>query len=681
MDVTPQQPPADRPVPGPDHSADTAYAPPCESPPALPPDAASLAEPPPASLRTTLRRAAFGVVAGAVLVTGAVVAVPDGDEDAAPPVPGPVSRAMAATAAGSPASLSDLTALIGDRQKWVGTHPSDARSWAVLGSAYVEWGRRASDAAYYTRAEQALKRSLNVEPGERGNEAAWVGLASLANARHDFVTAKKWGETVRSRQPKQWTVYPELVDAYNGLGDYKSATTAVEKYAALRSGVPALGMTADMYRDRGWREDALATAQDAVNRAKTPAEKAACLSRLGELAWERGEPQEAVAQYGAALRTDPAHHPSLAGRARALAALGRTDEAQRDYQAALTKSPRPAYMLELGELYESLGLDGDSVNQYTQLRRALARTKAQGVDDSLLLGRFEAAHGDANAAVELLRAEWGAGTTARRWPTRWAGRCTVRAIRTRRWSTRSRRSTRAVRTRGTRITWAWCSGRCRTSVRPAAIWRRRCAPIRSSRRWTRRGRRRHWTRWGCRRPAVRRTCSRPHRPPRSRRRSRRPPPSRSPAPRSPRRRPGSPVTPRPRRRARRDRRRSRPRRRPHPKRPAARRTPPPAPRRSRRHRTRPPGTDAGRRPRTPRRAGRSSGPPVAVFPRRGWISGGPGPERAVDQRLPRFSCSRSIASKRALKLPLPKPIEPWRSIISKKTVGRSWTGLVKICSR
>ncbi len=51
------------------------------------------------------------------------------------------------------------------------------------------------------------------------------------------------------------------------------------------------------------------------------------------------------------------------------------------------------------------------------------------------------------------------------------------------------------------------------------------------------------------------------------------------------------------------------------------------------------------------------------------------------QRLPRLSCSRSIASKRALKLPLPKPMEPCRSMISKKTVGRSWTGLVKICSR
>ncbi|ROQ68660.1 tetratricopeptide repeat protein [Streptomyces sp. 840.1] len=409
MDVTPQQPSA---APGPDRlpeTPETAYAPPCESPPALPPDPASLAEPPPATLRTTLRRAAFGVVAGAVLVTGAVVAVPDEDKDAAPPVSGPVSRAMTATAAGSPASLSDLTALIGDRQAWVGTHPSDAQSWAVLGSAYVEWGRRAADPAYYTRAEQALKRSLNVQPGDRGNEAAWVGLASLANARHDYVTAKKWGETVRARQPKQWTVYPELIDAYNGLGDQKSAITAVEKYTALRAGVPALGRTAEMYRDRGWREDALATAQDAASRAKSPAEKAACLSRLGDLAWERGEPKEAVAQYGAALRTDRAHHASLAGRARALAALGRTDEAQRDYQAALARSPRPEYLLELGELYESLGLDGDSVNQYTRLRKALSRARTQGVDEALLLGRFEAAHGDADAAAEQLRAEWDLG--------------------------------------------------------------------------------------------------------------------------------------------------------------------------------------------------------------------------------------------------------------------------------
>jgi hypothetical protein len=49
--------------------------------------------------------------------------------------------------------------------------------------------------------------------------------------------------------------------------------------------------------------------------------------------------------------------------------------------------------------------------------------------------------------------------------------------------------------------------------------------------------------------------------------------------------------------------------------------------------------------------------------------------------LPRSACSRSIASNRALKLPSPKPRAPWRSMISKNSVGRSPTGFVKICSR
>ncbi|WP_326814472.1 MULTISPECIES: tetratricopeptide repeat protein [unclassified Streptomyces] len=424
MDVTPQQPPE---PPHSDHSDPdhldrpppvSSLSEPCDDvPPETPPtpdreppfglDPESSADPPPASLHTTLRRAAFGMVAAAVLVTGAVVAVPDDGKKAAPPsVPGGVSRALAATNSGSPASLSDLKAMIGDRQSWVGTHPSDARSWAVLGTAYVEWGQRSADAAYYGRAEQALKRSLDAQPGDRGNTAALVGLAALANARHDFVTAKKWGETVRTRQPKDWTVYPVLIDAYDGLGEYTAAGKAAEKFTALRSGVPALSRTAQMYRNQGRREDALATAQHAADRATAPAEKANCLHRLGELAWERGESEKAVAQYSAALRTDPTHHPSLAGRARALAALGRTDEAQRDYRAALSRLPRPEYMLELGELYESLGLDNESLSQYTRLRKSLARADGYGVDDALLLGRFEADHGNAAAAVKLLKTEW-----------------------------------------------------------------------------------------------------------------------------------------------------------------------------------------------------------------------------------------------------------------------------------
>ncbi|POG46148.1 hypothetical protein BV881_17745 [Streptomyces sp. ZL-24] len=426
MDVMPQQDPESRRTPGPsphDRRARSEAAPdatpghepatpgrepdatPGEDPSVLPAEGATAVPPPPPTLRTTLRRAAFGAVAAGVLLAGALVAVPDRGRDAAKG-PGPVERAEAAATAGSPASLSDLTALIGDRQQWVESHPQDAHSWATLGSAYVEWGRRSADAAYYGRAEEALKRSLAAQPGERGNGEAWVGMAALANARQDFLAAKRWGETVRKQEPKTWRVYPVLIDAYTGLGDRKAATEATEKFGELRKGVPALARTADLYRSQGWREDALATAREAADRATTPAEKAEALHRLGELAWERGEPEEAVAQFDAALRTDPGHHASLAGKARALAALNRTDEALAAYQSALTKLPRPLYALELGELYASLGLDGDARSQYAELEKLLAQSRAAGVDESVLRARYESEHGDPAVAVELLRAQW-----------------------------------------------------------------------------------------------------------------------------------------------------------------------------------------------------------------------------------------------------------------------------------
>ncbi|MEW1629990.1 tetratricopeptide repeat protein [Streptomyces sp. NPDC089173] len=398
MDVMPQQDPESRrpPEPSPQDPHD---------PYVMPAEGATAVPPPPPTLRTTLRRAAFGALAAGVLLAGAVVAVPDGKDDRAKE-PGPVERAEAAATAGSPASLSDLTALIGDRQKWVEAHPEDAPSWATLGSAYVEWGRRSADAAYFGRAEEALKRSLAAEPGERGNGEAWVGMAALANARHDFLAAKRWGETVRKQEPKAWRVYPVLIDAYTGLGDVKAATEATEKFGELRKGVPALARTADLYRGQGWREDALATAREAADRAVTPAEKAEALHRLGELAWERGEAEEAVAQFDAALRTDAGHHASLAGKARALVALDRTDEAVAAYQSAVTKLPRPAYVLELGELYASLELDGDAKSQYEELAELLERAKAAGVDESVIQARYESDHGDPAVAVELLRGQW-----------------------------------------------------------------------------------------------------------------------------------------------------------------------------------------------------------------------------------------------------------------------------------
>ncbi|WP_405882120.1 tetratricopeptide repeat protein [Streptomyces sp. NBC_01384] len=357
-------------------------------------------------LSRVAKGALFGVVAGCVVLGGVLVLAPSAPHIAAPPSPGPgpLTQAMTAVGAGLPVALPDLAALIGDREAHLRAHPRDGQSWAVLGAAYVEQGRRTATPAYFPKAEQALRTSL--ETGPTGNVAALDGLAALANARNDFQEGRKWAEQAVAQAPKQWTVYPLLIDSCTGVGDYKGARKALEKLQGLYHGPPVLARAAQVYWDLGWREDASAALTDAAAGATTPTERAAWLAGAGRLAWERGDREESLRYYEAALRADPDQHGALAGQGRALAALRRTPEALRAYRTALSRQPDPRYALELGELQESLGMGREAREQYDLLRARVRSETAGGVDDELVLGLFEADHGDPESAVRRLRGEW-----------------------------------------------------------------------------------------------------------------------------------------------------------------------------------------------------------------------------------------------------------------------------------
>ncbi|MFH8986572.1 tetratricopeptide repeat protein [Streptomyces sp. NPDC017940] len=358
----------------------------------------------PGPLRSpALRGAVAGTLVGCA-VLGGVLLVQGRGEEVKPPALGPSGRAMAAVGAGTPAALSDLAVLIGEREAHLRAYPADDESWSVLGSAYVERGLRTADSGYYPKAERALRTSLKARP--EGNVQALTGLAALGNARHDYRAAKKWGERAVRLAPRRWTAHAALLDAYRGLGDTKGVARALEQVRKLRSGAAVRVRTGTVFRDRGWREDAAAALTDAAALAKGPAERAVCLYQVGELSWERGEPAEALRHYEAALSADPDHHPSLAGKGRALAALGRTSEALRAYQGALARQPAPEYALELGELYEFLKLRPAARAQYDLLRTRVKQAALGGVNDERVLGRFEADHGDPESAVRRLTAEF-----------------------------------------------------------------------------------------------------------------------------------------------------------------------------------------------------------------------------------------------------------------------------------
>ncbi|MDQ1045943.1 lipopolysaccharide assembly protein LapB [Streptomyces sp. V4I2] len=350
------------------------------------------------------RRVLIASVAGCAVLGGVLMLLPWERTATRAPGPAPGAQALTAVTAGVPAALPDLAALIDERTSYLRAHPRDALSWAVLGSAYVEQGRRTADPAYYPRADTALRTSLKV--AAKGNTEALGGLAALANARRDFRAARTWAEAARKLEPGRWTTYPLLIDAYTGLGDYKAADAALERLMDLRSGPAVKARAAAVFRDRGRLEDAAAHLADAAAGAEAPAEQAAYLERAGQLAWERGDREDALRHFQEAVRIDPDQRAALAAQGRALAALGRTTEALNAYRMALSKQPCPQYALELGELYESLRLGQAARVQYDLLRERVRSAAAGGADEELVLGQFEADHGDPRAAVRRLRAEW-----------------------------------------------------------------------------------------------------------------------------------------------------------------------------------------------------------------------------------------------------------------------------------
>ncbi|MFD8612896.1 tetratricopeptide repeat protein [Streptomyces sp. NPDC059631] len=365
--------------------------------------------------RPTRRTAARILVALAVLggAAGAVLLARPAERSAVrPATPGApggartarLAGALDAVTAGVPAALPALTELIADRERRVRAHPGDARAWAVLGAAYVERARRTADPGGFPAAERALRTSLRLSPEH--NADATAALAALALGRRDFPTARTWAQQALASAPGRGAAYALLIAACTGTGDHKAVGRYLEQLLKADHSPAARARAAAVYRDRGWREDAAAQLTDAVAAVTGPAERAAYLEQSGRYAWERGDLDEAQRSFTAALRLDPARRDALAGRARTLASLGRSEEAVAAYRRALGDRPRPEHLLELGELYESLGQDGPAGAQFERVRERAGQEQAAGVDTALVLGRLEADHGDPEEAVRGLREEW-----------------------------------------------------------------------------------------------------------------------------------------------------------------------------------------------------------------------------------------------------------------------------------
>jgi tetratricopeptide (TPR) repeat protein len=344
------------------------------------------------------RAAGAIVLAAALVVAGGIGLLRHPSDRAAGTTPGVGDRAaLVTTTAPSERAIEQL-------QQRLREVPGDWNAANGLGLAYVQQARVTADPSYYPKAEAVLGSSLRTHPTD--NAGAYVGLAALAAARHDFVGALRDGKRAERIDPYEGAVYGVIGDALLELGRYDAATTAFQTMVDTAPGLSSYARVSYVRELHGDLRGALAAMRAARDVAGTPQDAAWAANQLGELAWSSGDVREAAARYHEAAQLDPSWVPPLAGLAKVAWARGRADAAIAGYREVVARSPLPEYVVMLGDLLWSTGDRAGAREQYGLARAEAALFRANGVNVDLELVLFDADHGRPGPALRAAGAEW-----------------------------------------------------------------------------------------------------------------------------------------------------------------------------------------------------------------------------------------------------------------------------------
>ena len=299
-------------------------------------------------------------------------------------------------------SADALDQSIARTQQEVRNVPGNWPAWATLGLDYVEQARRTVDPTYYPKATAALQRSLQLH--RRGNFVAMAGEAVLAAAQHRFRDALAWSRRGLRIDPQHAVLHGALADALTQLGRYPAAARAVRQMELLRPGSDAEARLSYVAELRGRIAEAEMFMRLSLRHAGSTDDVAFADYYLAELARTSGRPAAALgfAQHG--LQAEPSSAMLFEARARAELSLGRIAAARNDFAAAVARVPQPTYVLEYGDLLQSLGRHAAAQRQYATFKVEQRLFRANGVTLDSDATLFVADHGSPAMAVRLGRA-------------------------------------------------------------------------------------------------------------------------------------------------------------------------------------------------------------------------------------------------------------------------------------
>jgi tetratricopeptide (TPR) repeat protein len=339
-------------------------------------------------------------LAGALFIAGAI-GVLHRPADVAPGADAPATAPDPAALAVAPGSEERAITQLQQRLRDV---PGDWNAANGLGLAYVQEARITADPSYYPRAEAILNASLQTHPHD--NPGAYVGLAALAAARHDFAGALRDAERAKRLDPYDGAVYGVIGDALVELGRYDAAEAAFHTMVDTSPGLSSYARVSYLRELRGDVRGAIIAMQAARDVAGTPQDASWAAYQLGELAWNGGDVAEAADRYREASQLDPSWVPPLAGLAKVAWARGDAPRAIAGFREVVARYPLPEYVVALGDLLAATGERESAREQYRLAHAEAALFRANGVNVDLELALFDADHGRPGPALRAARDEW-----------------------------------------------------------------------------------------------------------------------------------------------------------------------------------------------------------------------------------------------------------------------------------
>ncbi len=298
-----------------------------------------------------------------------------------------------------PVGPPDPDAEIAQLEQRVAADPDDGAAWQRLAPFYVQRAAGTGDRALVARAEAAVDEAIRLLPDDL---ATYRVHGALELTLHRFAAAYEVGTAAHAAHPDSPDALAILVDASIELGRYDEAETHLRALLDRRPDAAALARVSYLREING----DLAGARVAMVQAETAAsgntsETATIATLVGDLALTAGEPESALEAYGRAEAAEPGRSLTTLGRARALAALDRTDEAITILEASIAEFPEPALMTVLAELYERTGERAAASDLYVETAKLIERHGAAGEDNTLEAARFHADHADPADAVRF----------------------------------------------------------------------------------------------------------------------------------------------------------------------------------------------------------------------------------------------------------------------------------------